>query len=161
MAWLGTLPPGRRGGSAAALRLLVLLAAALPLVRAATVSPVAGPASGGTILTASLLPLECSEPHCFFGPHNASSLNRSGISALVEVAGGEASAWSCEAPAALDAGAAAVTEWRMARDTVRRRLPSASCNQWRWARTEEGASLVRRTLHANAAWRRFLVEEVD
>ena len=57
---------------------------------------------------------------------------------------------------------AVVSEWRMARDTVRRRLPSASCNQWRWARTEEGASFVRRTLRANPSWSRFaLVEHKD
>ena len=56
---------------------------------------------------------------------------------------------------------AVVSEWRMARDTVRRRLPSASCNQWRWARTEEGASFVRRTLRANAAWSRFALVDKD
>lgn len=48
-----------------------------------------------------------------------------------------------------------VDEWRRAREAVRRRLPSPRCNRWEWARSAEGASVVRRTLMANAAWQRF------
>ena len=39
-----------------------------------------------------------------------------------------------------------VLQWRRARDAVRRRLPSASCNSWVWAGSSEGRKLVRTVL---------------
>ena len=71
------------------------------LLCACHAQPLAGPAGGGTIVTADYLPAECTAASAVCVLGNASST----LHAL------SPSSWTCDVPAALDAGVAAVTEW--------------------------------------------------
>ena len=94
----------------------VHLSALLVLVAARHASgAIAGPATGGRIILSAPRPAECAGHVCTFGTgRNDNSTNHS--TALLIGDGEQGTSWSCDVPAAVDAGAAAVLEW----DAVRK-----------------------------------------